>query len=158
MGLVVARRAPERVERFVFLEPFAYVPEYLRIFLKPIVGRLFYYSAFGNPVGRWITNAALRDHRHEDTDMMASFAQASLEVPLRYLHLFDGLDSAADFADLAMRKDLIFGARTFEAVRDAVEQWHTVWPEANLWPIEEAGHLLLDEVPDEVARLAFALE
>lgn len=156
IALFVAPLLGERLERFIFLEPFAFVPEYLRIFLKPVVGRLFYYSAFGNPIGRWITNTALAGHRQDDTDMMSSFAQGSLKVPLEYLRLFDAIPRPEDFADLPGQIELVYGAHTFDAIRDSVAIWKEVWPHAVDAPIADAGHLLLKEAPDAVARLVFS--
>ncbi len=155
VALFVARRLGERTERFIFVEPFAFVPEYLRIFVKPVLGRLFYYSAFGNPIGRFITNTALAGHRGDDTDMTASFAKGSLEVPLKYLHLFDGIDRAESFADLPGQIELVHGEHTFDAIRESVDIWSEVWPEAVVEEIEGAGHLLLTEAPDAVAEWVF---
>ncbi|MFW6053835.1 MAG: alpha/beta fold hydrolase [Persicimonas sp.] len=155
VALFVARLLGARTQRFIFVEPFAFVPGYLRIFLKPAVGRLFYYSAFGNPIGRFITNAALAGHRGDDTDMTASFARGSLEVPLEYLHLFDGIDRAESFADLPGQIELVHGEHTFDAIRESVDIWSEVWPEAVVEQIEGAGHLLLTEAPERVAEWVF---
>jgi pimeloyl-ACP methyl ester carboxylesterase len=155
VALFIAPLLGERLERFIFLEPFSFVPDYLRIFLKPAVGRLFYYSAFGNPIGRWITNAALSDHRQGDTDMTASFARGSLKVPLEYLRLFDAIPAAEDFAALPGRIELVHGERTFDAIRQSVDTWSEVWPRAARQEIEGAGHLILEESPAKVARLIF---
>jgi pimeloyl-ACP methyl ester carboxylesterase len=155
IALFVAPLLGERLDRFIFLEPFSFVPDYLRIFLKPALGRLFYYSAFGNPIGRWITNTALADHRQGDTDMMSSFAQGSLKVPLEYLRLFDAIPAAQDFADLPGKIELVHGERTFAAIRQSVDTWSTVWPHSVTTEVEDAGHLLLEEAPDEIARLIF---
>ncbi len=158
VGLFVAGLLGARLDRFIFLEPFAFVPDYLRVFLTPVVGRLFYYSAFGNPVGRRITNAALADHRGADTDMMASFGRGSLEVPLKYLHLFDDIGGPERFAALPGRIELVWGEHTFEAIRDSVQIWSRVWPNAQCVEIAGAGHLLLEEAPDQIAAHVFAPE
>lgn len=157
VALFVAPLLGERMERFIFLEPFAYVPEYLRIFLKPAVGRLFYYSAFGNPIGRWITNTALSGHRQDDTDMMSSFAQGSLKVPLEYLRLFDSIPRPDDFADFPGQIELVHGEHTFDAIRDSVDTWSAIWPHATRLEVEGSGHLILKEAPDAVAELVFDL-
>lgn len=155
IGLFVAEQLADRLERFIFLEPFAYVPDYLRIFVRPFFGRLFYYSAFGNPVGRWITNRALSGHRQDDTDMMASFARGSLEVPLRYLNLFDQIPAAEEFAALPGQLELVYGEHTFEAIEESVAIWSRVWPHAIDHQIDGAGHLLLSEAPAAVADWIF---
>ncbi len=155
VALFVAPLLGERLDRFIFLEPFAFVPEYLRIFLKPAVGRLFYYSAFGNPIGRWITNTALAGHRQDDTDMMSSFAKGSLEVPLKYLRLFDAIPAPEDFAALPGQIELVYGERTFDAIRESVDTWSRIWPHAVRKEVGGSGHLILHEAPDEVADLVF---
>lgn len=156
VALFVAPLMAARLERFIFLEPFAFVPDYLRLFLKPVAGRFFYYSAFGNPIGRWITNKALSGHRQDDTDMTDSFARGSLEVPLNYLHLFDTIPSPHDFAALPGRIELVYGEHTFDAIRQSVQTWSHIWPHARHAQIAGAGHLLLDEAADVVAGRVFA--
>lgn len=155
IALFVAPLIAERLDRFIFLEPFAYVPGYLSLFTKPIVGRFFYYAAFGNPVGRVITNAALAGHRGDDTDMTASFSRGSIEVPLRYLHLFDAIDEPESFADLPGQIELVYGEHTFDAIRESVDIWKEVWPHARRREITGAGHLLLEEAPEKVANAIF---
>jgi pimeloyl-ACP methyl ester carboxylesterase len=155
IGLYVARRARPRVEDFVLVEPFAWVPSYLSIFLTPVVGRLFYWSAFGNPIGRAITNRALAGQRQPSTDLLAPFKRSPLWVPMRYLTLFDQAGEATDYADVPGRKRILRGDRTFQAVRDSVEAWRSTWPETTYRKVEGAGHLLLKEAPEEAAEFIF---
>lgn len=155
VGLFVGRHGAGRVDHFVILEPFAYVPLYLRIFVFPFFGRLFYWSTFANPLGRWLTNTVLAGKRRDDTDMMASFSQGSPWVPHRYLFLFDQIPGAHAFEDLTMPKTLILGEHTFAAVRDSVSHWSNVWGHCRVEEVADAGHLILDEAPEAVAGLLF---
>ncbi|MGM0557087.1 MAG: alpha/beta fold hydrolase [Myxococcota bacterium] len=155
VGLYVGRHAKARMERFVILEPFAYVPIYLRILVFPFFGRLFYWTAFANPVGRWIANTALAGKRKDDTDMMASFSQGSPWVPHRYLQLFDSIPGAQSFASLSMPKTMIVGEYTFDAVRDSVRIWSDLWGECEVEQLPDTGHLILDESPQAVSYLIF---
>jgi pimeloyl-ACP methyl ester carboxylesterase len=155
VGLYVGRHAGDRMQRFVILEPFAYVPIYLRILVFPIFGHLFYWSAFANPVGRWITNTILAGKRQDETDMMASFSRGSPWVPHRYLQLFDSIPGAHAFESLSMPKTMIVGEYTFEAVRDSVRIWSEVWGECEIERLPETGHLILDESPEAVSHLIF---
>ncbi len=155
IGLYVARTARRRIDEFLLVEPFAWVPSYLSIFLTPVVGSLFYWSAFGNPVGRAITNRALAGQRQESTDMLASFKRSPLWVPMRYLTLFDEAGKARDYADIPGEKRILRGDRTFEAVRESVEAWGATWPDAEVQILEGAGHLLLQEAPREAAAFLF---
>ena len=156
VGLYVGRAAGRRINRLIMLEPFAFIPWYLGLFLWPLVGRLFYWSAFGNPAGRAITNWALADNRDDETDLMASFADNALEVPLRYLQLFDTIESPHVFGDVPGHKEIVSAEHTFGAVRRSVDLWLEVWPEATRRQIDGAGHLLIDEATDTLRRLVFA--
>ena len=155
VGLYVGRHGGDTVQRFVMLEPFAYVPSYLRVLITPFFGRLFYWAAFANPFGRWITNLFLSGKRQDKTDMMASFARGNPWVPHRYLGLFDDIPGAHDFDDLTMPKTMIVGEYTFEAVRESVSIWSQVWGECDVERLPETGHLILDESPHLVADLIF---
>lgn len=152
VGLELARQLPAVVDRLVMLEPFAFIPWYLQLFLIPGLGRLAYWSGFGNPVGRGIAEWVL-DDEGSDTDMMASFADRSIDVPYRYLEMFDDLDSPDAYADLPADLVLAFGERTFGAVRRSVDLWTTARPDASVVEIECAGHLLLEDAPGAVADL-----
>ena len=156
VGLYVGRCAGPRMQRFVLLEPFAYVPFYLRIFVFPIVGLLFYWSAFANPLGRWIGNIALSGKRQDQTDMMASFSRGSPWVPHRYLQLFDDVPSAHTFEDLRMPKTIVLGEYTFDAVRESAQIWSSVWQTSQFEELPGTGHLILDESPQAVSRLIFS--
>jgi pimeloyl-ACP methyl ester carboxylesterase len=155
VGLYVGRHGADRVERFVILEPFAYVPSYLRILVFPLFGRIFYWCAFANPFGRWITNTVLAGKRKDDTDMMASFSKGDPWVPHRYLRLFDSIPGADDFDDLTMPKTMIVGEYTFEAVRESVRIWSDVWGRCDVERLPDTGHLILDESPHLVSDILF---
>ena len=45
--------------------------------------------------------------------------------------------------------------QTFHAVRDSVETWQAIWPDAHHVTIE-SGHLMLEEAPDKVGRAIFS--
>jgi pimeloyl-ACP methyl ester carboxylesterase len=158
VGLYVARAAGARLRRFVCLEPFAFLPWYLRLFMWPIVGWIFYWSSFGTRFGRALTNRAMAKHRHAQTDMLASFAGAPLIVPYRYLALFNQIEASDQFDDLPGRKTLICGERTFEAIHESIDTWHRVWPDADRLRIPQAGHLVLLEAPERLAHAVFAAE
>jgi pimeloyl-ACP methyl ester carboxylesterase len=151
-GFFAARQAGEsRIGRFVWLEPFAYIPWYLRLFLLPAVGWGTYWLTFGTSLGRRLTNAALADQRQSGTNMLATFERSPLDVPYRYLSLFDRLPAAAHFSDVPGEKRLVHGDTTFRAVRDSVQQWREVWPSASAATIDDAGHLPIEEAPASVA-------
>jgi len=151
VGLSVARALGDDLEEFVLLEPFAFIPWYLSLLTAPVVGRWFYRLSFGTELGRRIADAAMADDRDDETDLMASFARTDLEVPHRYLRMFRALEGAEGYADLPGRKHLLFAERTFDAVRRSVDLWREVWPEAERYRISGAGHLLVEDAPEQIA-------
>ena len=155
VGLYLARTAGGRLQEFHLLEPFAFIPWYLRLLLVPILGRLFYRSSFGTRAGRWVTNAVLADQRDSETNMMEAFARTRIDVPYRYLQLFDRIESAEVFAGIPGRKFLVRAERTFDAVRDSVDRWEAAWPDATRVTIGGAGHLLIDEATEKLADALF---
>ena len=156
VGLSVARQTPSRLEQFYLLEPFAFVPWYLRLLLIPLAGRFFYWLSFGTPLGRRVANAVMADRRSEQTDLMAAFADNRIEGPYEYLRMFRRLDRPERFCDVGGEKHLVRAGRTFGAVRDSMERWAEIWPEATRYRLEESGHLLIEEAPAELARIVFA--
>lgn len=151
-GLFVAQRVPDRIRRLVLIDPFAFIPWYFGLFLKGEFGRRAYMSTFANPIGRWITNRSLRRQRVGETDLTRSFAFVDHEVIYRYLQLLGGLGEAAQFSDLTMPIDILYGERTFAAVKQSVEIWRGMWPQAEAWELPESGHMPLQEATDHVAR------
>ncbi len=158
VGLYVARAADTRLDNFVCMEPFAFLPWYLRIFMWPVLGWLFYWSSFGTPIGRAITNRAMAKHRNEETNMLDSFSKGSLMIPYRYLVLFNQIKASSQFADLPGHKILVCGENTFGAIHESVEIWSQIWPEAESIKIPGAGHLVLLEAPAAVAEQVFGVD
>lgn len=157
-GFFLARHAgADRLQSFVWLEPFAFIPWYLRLFLTPAIGWPIYRLTFGTALGRGITNWFLDDDPGDSTgaqsNMLASFERSPIDVPHRYLDLFDELPEADAFADVPGRKLLAYGDATFAAVRQSVRRWQTVWPDAKPIELPGAGHLPLEASPAAVAGL-----
>lgn len=153
IALYVARALESPVGRLYFIEPFAFVPWYLRLFLVPAAGPFVYRATFDTALGRRLTDAALAGKRDEETDMLASFADTPVGVPLRYLQLLDAVSFPPDPADIPADPILIEAEHTFGAVRRSVEMWESVWPEAQRRPIANGGHLVLEEAPGAVADI-----
>lgn len=157
LGMWAARRLPKgRVTRVIMLDTFAYVPGYFKLFLFPLFGRVAYYSAFANPLGRWLTNAGLANKRQEETDLTASFSQGNVHVPLHYLRAMDSIPSYKDYGDLDCEFDIVYGANTFTAVKHGATLWKGLWPHARIWELPETGHLPLVESTEVMAQIAFS--
>lgn len=155
-ALLAAERLPRRIERLILIDPFAYLPWYFKIFLHKHVGRYAYYSTFANPVGRWLTNLSLSKHRAADTNLTESFVSVSHDVAYRYLTLLSELNDIARFGRLRLPVDLIYGARTFGAIKESIALWRGVWPHARCHELAGAGHLPIQEATGQLGEIVFA--
>jgi pimeloyl-ACP methyl ester carboxylesterase len=155
LALLVAQRTPALVERVVMIDAFAWWPWYFRIFLEPHIGRYAYFSTFANPVGRWLTNASLRGKRSAATDLTGGFARADHESIYRYLTLLRDAGHAEHFKDLAMPIDVLYGAKSFAAVRQSAYTWAGMWPQARTFQLDNAGHLPIREAAQQVKEILF---
>ena len=146
---------PAAIKRLVMLDPFAFCPWYFRIFLIPVVGPMMYAAAFANPMGRWITNLSLRDKRAGDTDLTQSFSTVNHRVVWRYLKMLSECGRPGQFRGLGIPLDILFGEKTFGAVRCSVEEWAGALPQARIRKLPGVGHLPINEGSSEVARVVF---
>jgi pimeloyl-ACP methyl ester carboxylesterase len=144
-----------RPERLVLVDPFAFVPWYFKVFLHPAIGRYAYYSTFANPLGRWLTNTSLKNKRAASTHLTDSFREVDPEVSLAYLSMLDGLGSIERFGSIPVPVDILYGERTFGAVKVSLDEWRRVLPQARCWEIRGAGHLPIEDAPAEVASIVF---
>lgn len=154
-ALLAAERLPHRIERLILIDPFAYLPWYFKIFLNKRIGRYAYYSTFANPVGRWLTNLSLSKHRAADTNLTESFVSVSHDVAYRYLEVLGELDDIARFSRLRLPVDLIYGARTFGAIKESIGLWRGVWPHARCHELAGAGHLPIQEASRQLSEIVF---
>lgn len=145
----------QRVERMVLIDPFAFTPWYFRIFLIPLLGRLFYYSTFANPLGRWITNLSLRARRTAETDLTHSFQRVDHGVSYRYLEILASIGSIERWSDILIDTDILHGERTFGAIRESIGMWRSVWPHIRVFELREAGHLPILEATGQVRQILF---
>ena len=146
---------PEVVTRIVLIDPFAYCPWYFRFFLLPLVGFPIYAVAFANPVGRWLTNLSLQDKKAGDTDLTRSFAQVNHRVTWRYLQMLDECGFPGQFRGMPLAVDILYGQKTFSAVRKSVGTWKEALPQARVRELAGVGHLPIAEGTEEVAKVVF---
>lgn len=154
-ALLAAERLTGRIERLILIDPFAYLPRYFQIFLHKRIGRYAYYSTFANPLGRWLTNLSLSRHRTADTDLTESFASVSHDVAYRYLALLGELDDVARFSRVRLPVDLIYGERTFSAIKKSISLWRDLWPHARSHELAGAGHLPIQEATRQLSEIVF---
>ncbi len=155
LALLALPRVTEQVERLVLIDPFAFAPWYFRIFLAPGWGRYAYYTTFANPIGRWLANASLKRRRVEDSHLTSSFQSVNHEATYRYLELLVEMGSVNQFAGVRQSVDLVYGARTFGAVKQSIEQWRRLWPHARTMELKQAGHLPIEEATEALADILF---
>lgn len=156
-GLVAAEFAPDRFERLVLIDPFAYFPWYFKLLVMPFFGPLFYWSSFGNPIGRWITNSGLAKHRTEESDLTASFEVLDHGVVYAYLRMLKAIGEYERFAGFEMPIALLHGEKTFGAILRSLDLWRSIWPQATATELRGAAHLPIEEAPEQLAAAAFRL-
>lgn len=155
LAALCAGLAGARLDRLVLIDPFAFVPWYFRVFLTPPIGRVAYYSTFANPAGRWLTNLSLASRRTSSSHLTSSFKTLDHDVSLDYLSMLARIGSVERFAGISVPVDIVYGERTFAAVKRSLPLWRQVLPQARFWPIRRAGHLPIDEAPQSVAAILF---
>ncbi|HZG53507.1 MAG TPA: alpha/beta fold hydrolase [Pyrinomonadaceae bacterium] len=157
LGLLVAEQIRERVGRLVLIDPFAYWPWYFRVFVARSFGRYAYRTTFANPLGRWLTNQSLRSRRTAATDLTDSFGRIDHDVAQSYLALLAQVGGVERFESLrGVPIDIVYGERTFGAVKKSVSMWQGVWPQARARALAGAGHLPLLEATAQLAGIVFA--
>jgi pimeloyl-ACP methyl ester carboxylesterase len=156
-ALLLARRRPESVERIVLIDPFAYVPWYFRIFLWGEFGRMAYVSTFETRAGRALTDRVVRWWQKQDADFTAAFRNLNHEAVRKYLELFQRIDMR-QFGDLRMPVDLFYGENTFAEVRQSVDWYGALWPQARRIVLRDVGHLPLLKGAQQLASAIFGGE
>lgn len=146
---------PEVVKRLVMIDPFAYCPWYFRLFLIPGLGYLIYATAFANPIGRGITNFFLQDKRAGDTDLTESFAGVDHRTTWRYLKMLFECGRPAQFRGMGLPVDILYGEKTFSAVRRSVQEWKEALPQARVTKLANVGHLPVLEGTRAVSKIVF---
>jgi pimeloyl-ACP methyl ester carboxylesterase len=155
-ALLAAERRARNIERLILIDPFAYLPWYFKIFLNKRIGRYAYYSTFANPVGRWLTNLSLSGHRTAETNLTESFVSVSHDVAYRYLALMGDIGDIGRFSRMRLPVDLVYGARTFGAIKKSIDMWRAVWPHARGHELAGAGHLPIQEATAQLSEIVFA--
>jgi pimeloyl-ACP methyl ester carboxylesterase len=154
-GLLAAIKEEKPIQRIVMIDPFAYLPRYFKIFLNKKIGRMAYQTTFASSFGRWVTNQALGSRRQEKTDLTASFRDADHMTARKYLALFAEMENIEIPQNLNIKIDLIYGEKSFGAVRKSVASLKNRLPHAQIHKLENAAHLPVAEAPGELSRIIF---
>lgn len=62
---------------------------------------------------------------------------------------------AEQFSGLSMPIDILYGERTFSAIRDSARKWSRLWPQARIFELSGAGHLPIVEAAPQVKEIIF---
>lgn len=151
-AIELLRRHPGALDHLVMVEPFAFNPWYLKLFLIPGFGRLAYTSTFANPLGRWLTNRSLKSQNSDSPDM-TTVAHTPTRTTLGYLRELDRMGNARRFASVQTPLSLVHGQTTFGSLIRGIPMWQELFPDASLDVVEGAGHLPLSEKPALLARV-----
>jgi len=156
-GMCAVLKRPERFRRMVLIDPFAYFPWYFRIMLWPWVGRVFYATAFQNPLGRLLTNLGLAHRRSGESNLTSSFEDLRHDVVYKYLCLLRDVGGYQGFSDLLCvpKIELAIGRRSFHAIHQSAGLWKSLWPHAQVQILEGAGHLPIEEATSDLGRIVF---
>ena len=155
LAIAAAQRLGNRVERLVLIDIFATFPWYFRVFLSKVIGRYAYYSTFANPVGRLITNFSLKHKRSAETNLTEGFSRIDHASAYNYLRLFESFPQPETFEGLTQPIDIVYGDRTFQAVRESAIHWRRVWPQAKIFELKNAGHLPILEATAQLRNIVF---
>jgi pimeloyl-ACP methyl ester carboxylesterase len=155
LALLVAQRIEAQVERLVLIDPFAYMPWYFSLFLNGEIGRKAYTLTFGTSVGRFVTNMALRHRRTDETNLTRSFESIDHRVVYQYLGLLGRIEGVDRFRGLTLPVDIVYGEKTFKAVKDSLPRWKQVLPQTRSHELAGAGHLPIEEATQALANVLF---
>ena len=155
LGLEAAQRLGSRVERMVLIDLFAVCPWYFRVFLSRPIGPIAYATTFQNPLGRWFTNLSLRAKRAPGSNLTVDFAKADHVTTYKYLQIFKNLPAPESFEGLTQPVDLLYGEKTFQAIRKSVARWQAVWPQATATCLAGAGHLPIQEATKQLEGILY---
>jgi len=156
LALEMTRRRPERIARIVAIDPFAYLPLYLKVFVKPSWGRRAYEGTFANPVGRWITNALAGMSGKAGPNPTAAFERVNHEAAYNHLALIAQLVPFNDANAIAVPVDIVHGEHTFTAVRKSASIWCELLAQVRVFALPGAGHEPTREAPRQLADVIFA--
>lgn len=139
----------------VLIEPFGYAPLYFRIFTWGDFGRYAYLTTFANPLGRIVTNGALARKRTGAANLTSAFRAVDHETALDYIRLYCAMRPAERFPGLADPVDVVYGERTFAAVRRSIPIWRSTLPNVRCTELQGAGHEPIREATEQLAAVVF---
>jgi pimeloyl-ACP methyl ester carboxylesterase len=65
------------------------------------------------------------------------------------------LGPAKQFAGLTVPIDILYGERSFSAIRESAREWTRLWPHSRTFELRGAGHLPIVEAAPQVKAILF---
>lgn len=155
LSLLIAKQDAEKITRLVLIDPFAYLPWYFSIFLNKYFGKKTYMLTFANKFGRAITNSVLKYRRTKKSNLTNSFTSVNHNTVYEYLKLLSSMGKPEQFGGLNQPIDIIYGRKTFRAVKKSINIWKEIFPNAIAHELPEAGHLPIEESPYKLSNIIF---
>ena len=100
-------------------------------------------------------NLSLQHRRSEESNLTRSFQRVDHGVTWQYLNLLRQVRGPEQFADLPMPIDIVYGAKTFKAVKQSAQMFRHVWSQARVIELQGAGHLPIEEATGQLSRILF---
>jgi len=157
-ALEMATRRPDLISELVLIEPFGYMPWFVRALVIPGLGYSVFHAMFGTETGRGLIQAGLTARGLTGGfDTMSSFANARAEDLHTYLRFYRNCEirGAQFFKDIDVPKRLFHGSGTFGAVKDALPMWQAMWKDLEIITIDGVGHQVTQEDPDQLVAKMF---
>ncbi|MHC4839783.1 MAG: alpha/beta fold hydrolase [Planctomycetota bacterium] len=158
-GAYPALHAIEHIEfkptQLVMVDSFAYMPRYFRVFTNRTWGHHAYRSTFANPIGRLMTDIALRKQAG-NRSITNDFRRGSHDNALAWLRACNDLGNCSQFSNISLPTLIVWGKQSFGAVRRSVSKWREIWPHAETLELQGAGHNLIEACASEIAEIVFS--
>ena len=155
LGLEMLVRKMLIADRIVIIDPVIFFPMYLRVFLLGKLGKGAYRGTLDTKVGRFLSNLMVSRNKSNDIDYTESFQDVNHDSAYRYLQMMTEIPDPSRYANINIDVDIVYGKKTFGAVRKSSKALKTIWKHANEIEIPEAGHLPIHEQTELMAQLIF---
>jgi pimeloyl-ACP methyl ester carboxylesterase len=66
------------------------------------------------------------------------------------------IEGITRFGGLTAAVEIVYGEKTFRAIKESVNQWRSLWPHARCWELSGTGHLPIEEAPGQLGKIIFA--
>ena len=92
--------------------------------------------------------------RRDESDPILS--AVNHRVTWNYLKMLYECGRPGQFRGMGLPVEILYGEKTFSAVRRSVQEWKEAWPQARVKELAGVGHLPISEGTREVADAVFS--